>query len=387
MARTWIYLALLTAVSSPYLYDRYLVGSDLFSNRPGALQPFNHFKQHEVKFQNRIRNCEDVVLAEAQGLAILSCDPGRDRWNTVMGTFATEKGVPEGGLWLYDYLSANIGDEQALQPLHLRGFKTADFHPLGLDWEADNSMLYVSNHARTGPEILVFSGNLRNGYVDFFMKFKNDLVHAPNSIHSIGNGRLFITNDHHVTAASSPLLAQLETYSGVPGGSVVYADLNSYARTAAKLVARVPFANGVTMLNATTLAVASSSKPGVYFFDVDRQFNLTAKGYMRAPAGVDNLSVDGNGKLLMAGHPFVPALTKVAKQRPGCVPGSEKEEEKSACECGAPSWAAEWSEEGGLKELYKGYEFCSSTTLVRDTKRGVGMMSGLYERGLLVFKE
>jgi arylesterase/paraoxonase len=42
------------------------------------------FKDHRVKFVNAVRNCEDVVLDEARGVAILSCDAGRDKWNTVM---------------------------------------------------------------------------------------------------------------------------------------------------------------------------------------------------------------------------------------------------------------------------------------------------------------
>lgn len=54
------------------------------SNRPGKLQEVNVFKSLETKFQDEIRNCEDVILVEGKGVALLSCDPGRDRWNTVM---------------------------------------------------------------------------------------------------------------------------------------------------------------------------------------------------------------------------------------------------------------------------------------------------------------
>jgi hypothetical protein len=44
----------------------------------------DEFKDHRVKFVNDVRNCEDIVLDEARGAAILSCDAGRDKWNTVM---------------------------------------------------------------------------------------------------------------------------------------------------------------------------------------------------------------------------------------------------------------------------------------------------------------
>ena len=61
--------------------------------------------------------------------------------------------------------------------------------------------------------------------------------------------------------------------------------------------------------------------------------------------------------------------------------GNEKE-----CACNAPAWAAEWSEEGGLKELYKSYGYCCSSMVVRDVKLGFGMISSLYDSGLMIFE-
>jgi arylesterase/paraoxonase len=66
------------------VYDRYIAASGLLANRPGKLQAVNNLKSYEIKFADSIRNCEDVILEEDRGVAILSCDPGRDRWNTVM---------------------------------------------------------------------------------------------------------------------------------------------------------------------------------------------------------------------------------------------------------------------------------------------------------------
>lgn len=199
---------------------------------------------------------------------------------------------------------------------------------------------------------------------------------------------MYVTNDHYLRARVSPLFSKIETFSGAPGGTVVYTDLRNPQNT--KIVARVPFANGVARLNTSTLAVASSSKPGVYFYTINADHSLTYQKMMRTPAGVDNISVDSNGKLLLAGHPFVPALTKVVQGRAGCNEhGSE--EEKAKCECTAPSWAAEWSEKDGLKELLKdgaesGNGICSSSTIVRDVRRGVGMVSMLYGKGIVVFE-
>lgn len=376
---------LVLAAIAPFLYDRYLTFSSLAANRPSKLEPIYTFKKHEIKFRDYIRNCEDVILDEGMGLAILSCDPGRDRWNTVMGHFHAGEDLQNGGLWIYDYSTPGLADSEALKILALKNFNTHDFHPLGIEFESSTSTLYVVNHAQSGSAIEIFHVSVKLLTATHAATLKHPLIHTPNSIHSLGHGKFFFTNDHYVRAAVSPLLSKIETWSGAPGGSVVFFDVNDFA--AAKTIAHVPFANGIAMINSTTLVVASSSKPAVYFYDVTPDFNLKSRGFLRTPAGVDNISVDGKGMLLMAGHPFAPALVVVSKNRYKCNLESEKEEERKACECGAPSWAAEWTHEAGLREIYKGNEFCSSSMAVRDSSRGIGMISGLYDRGLMVFRE
>lgn len=76
-------LAMLATVA-PWVYDRYIAASSLLASRPSKLQNLNTFESYEIMFADQIRNCEDVILEEGLAIAFLSCDPGRDRWNTVM---------------------------------------------------------------------------------------------------------------------------------------------------------------------------------------------------------------------------------------------------------------------------------------------------------------
>ncbi|KAF1834150.1 hypothetical protein BDW02DRAFT_525959 [Decorospora gaudefroyi] len=392
MARRYIYLIAL-AILAPYVYDRYVIFSGLWANRPSKFQNLNSFKNHEVKFRDRLRNCEDVLLEEGMGIAFLSCNPGRDQWNTVMGTFvppsAERAGKESAHIWIYDYSTPNLADSEALRPLKLTDYdNAADFQPLGIEFDTATSTLYVINHSRdSGNTMEVFQVSVQDSVAKHLKTFKHPMLHTPNSIHSLGDGKLLVTNDHYIGSLISPFLSKVETFASIPGGSVVYTDIHNPSHT--KTLARLPFANGIAMLNSTTVAVASSSKPGIliYAFNPDER-SLRYKKYIRTPSAVDNLSVDSAGKLLMAGHPFGLALMKVSQARANCEMNGT-EEQKKACECTSPSWVAEWSEEGGLKTLYKddGEEFCSSTTLVRDVGRGVGFVSGLYERGLLAVKE
>ena len=261
-----------------------------------------------------------------------------------------------------------------------------DLHPLGLAFDTSSSTLYVVNHARQqGSHILILNVDISTSVSTLVARFKHPLLHTPNSIEVIKKHELYVTNDHYIGAATSSILSKVETFSGTPGGTVVYVDTRFPKK--AKVVARVPFANGVVFVNSTTLAVASSSKSGLYLFDVRQEHDLELSQIIRTPAAVDNLSIDNKGMVLMAGHPFAPALMKVSQGRAACNPHGDIQE-KEACKCTAPSWVAEWSEPEGLKTLYKnnGDEFCSSSTAVRDNSRGVGIVSGLYESGILVFE-
>ena len=56
----------------------------MYTNAPSRIQTVNKLGSIDVKFADVLRNCEDAVLDTAEGFALLSCDPGRDSWNTVM---------------------------------------------------------------------------------------------------------------------------------------------------------------------------------------------------------------------------------------------------------------------------------------------------------------
>ena len=78
-------LITLALVTGPYLYQRVSLLQSAQDNAPGKLQSYSAFSSYEVKFADRVHNCEDVILLDGlDGVALLSCDEARDRWNTVM---------------------------------------------------------------------------------------------------------------------------------------------------------------------------------------------------------------------------------------------------------------------------------------------------------------
>ncbi|KAK7757542.1 hypothetical protein SLS62_000557 [Diatrype stigma] len=470
---------LAVALLAAYLYERAPVLYMMYSNAPQRIARLaNLGGGSEIKFADRpgFRSCEDALLVESLGVALVACDPGRERWNTVMGVNVPDPSlgpVPGASLYVYDYKTFPGGDgdghdeEAVLRTVEIVGFPRSegedgdddgerDLHTLGMAFDEATATLLVANHARFGGgsriEVFKLDGIAADGTQTQTPKathvrtVRHPLIHAPNSIALVegaGGAAFFVTNDHAVPAARNKLLSLLETYVAPPTGTVVYVDMRGEAEgegeVKAQVVARVPFANGIEVLNETTLAVASTSRAAVYLYEVSPPFSasasspppfdsdssrspykLTYTSRIRVPFLPDNLSLtryysSGTGtgdktgtattKLLIAGHAHVPSLARFSATRHACngdgAAGADAET-RAYCERSAqgaagaagivgpeapPSWVSEWSEEDGLRHLYVDTEYPSSATAARDGDRGVGIIAGLYAKGLLVWRE
>lgn len=186
------------------------------------------------------------------------------------------------------------------------------------------------------------------------------------------------------------MLNKIESYIGLPSASVVHFDMRTGK---AEVVVRLPYANGIIPLNETHWAVSSTNTPAVFIYASDNETDaLVLQKKIIAPFFVDNLRLDRSGKLLIAGHPHPGPLDDVAlNQRKynldndplakGLLP--EKDRPRS------PSWVAEWdgNEEGKLKNLFISHDFDTACAASRDVERGVGFVSGLYGKGIMMWKE
>ncbi|CEI40078.1 unnamed protein product [Fusarium venenatum] len=385
MALRSIFTVLALGIFASFVFERINLLKTFYANAPTRLTKINNIGAHEVKFSERIRSCEDVLLIEKHHLAILACDGGRERYNTVMGIFAGN--VTENAkLWVHYYEAAG---EESLKPISLTGFPNAnDFHSLGLAFDEQTSNLFVTNHAQAGPRIEMFNLDIDSLTARYIQTIEHPLIHGPNSIAIINGQELYVSNDHYITKRQSVLVSNLETYLGTPTGTVVHVSIKG-SEIQAKVVARVPFANGIEILNSSTVAVASSSRAAVYFFDTPNPTALKYKSKIMLPFLPDNLSGYGD-KLMIAGHAHMPSLVKFTQSRRICNDPVEYEhansKTKEYCETAeATSWAAEWSESEGLKNLYVDTEYPSSSTVVKGGR--VGIITGLYAKGILVWRD
>ncbi|EKG17062.1 Glycoside hydrolase family 16 [Macrophomina phaseolina MS6] len=429
-----------------------------------TLQNVTVFKEQQIKHADILKNCEDVIILEEQGVALLSCDPQRDAWNTVMGTFIDPS--PPGAVFQWFYTDP----DSFPQPLAIENFgarAVSDFHPLGIEYHAPSSTLYVVNHASSGPTVELFDYVPWNGFgravATHRVSVKHDALWTPNSVHALNGTSFLATNDHFFRIRDAFVAQKVETYAALPGGSVVHVSIPETlpaadAETGAvslspseirvRTVAdRIPFANGLALLNSSTLAVASTGARSVKLYDFhvsddDGAVALAYRTEVRAPAMLDNVFVDAQGRLLAAGHPRPGALAAMVARRAECVRlrlraeaaaveqhGEEEgvdqrlgedaseqeeladaqkprtvkvalsEEDRAALErCletydeTSPSWVGELvvGEDGGLawRELLVGHQgYGASSGVARDAKEGIVLVSGLYEKGIFIGKE
>jgi arylesterase/paraoxonase len=280
------------------------------------------------------------------------------------------------------------------QPMRIDGFgddRVKQLHPLGIAYRAESRTLYVVNHSKTGSTVEVFTVSEDATTLIYLSTIKHPLLPTPNSVLPISTDEIYITNDHKWVKKDQPLLAEFESVAAYPGGSVIYMN---FATNETRKVAELPFANGITQLSGNRIAVASTTLPAVYIYAVDpKSHALTLLRKLRTQFWPDNLSTDSNGKLLIAGNPWAIKMAHIAQRQHKydfdghgeAVPGLLSPDDAPR----SGSWVAEWdgNDAGELRKLYVGDEFHTSTSAVRDVKRGMGLVSGLYERGLLVWNE
>lgn len=298
--------------------------------------------------------------------------------------------VANAELFAFDYTTPGLPDADSLKKVELVGLHDAELHTLGLGYHEETSTLFVTNHAHDGSRVERFKFDIEKLVATHIDTIRHPLLRSPNSILALGPEELLVTNDHYFTAKQSRLLSQLETFLGIPLGPVVYVDLRG-GNVDARVAARVPFANGVETLNSTTVAVASTSRLSVYLYTLHNGGKLEYQSEVRLPFMPDNLSSAG-GKLLIAGHAHFPSLAKFTRSRHICndpaeLAGSTPEVRENCETATATSWVSEWSEGEGLRHVYVGLDYPSSTTFVRDPKRELGIITGLYAKGIMVLEE
>ena len=305
---------------------------------------------------------------------------------------------PNAELYAWHYEDSSLPDEDSLLRIKVVGFE-AELRTIGFEYHEPSSTLFVTNHGRQGSRIEQFNLDLERLTATHVRSIIHPLVSIPNSIAAVSDSEFYVTNQHHFTAREHPLLWAVETYAALPIATVAHVRVLENGTIDAAVVARQAYPNGIVLLNKTTLAVAATSKRTVNLYtvspaaDAAQHPGLELSSSFWLPFLPDNLSVSkGDGALLVAGHPHLPSLSKFSRSRRIChrpeVLASQGQEVQDMCGgLGTASWASEWTPGGGVRHIYAGWDYPTSASVVRDRERRVGIVAGLYAKGLLVWRD
>lgn len=389
-----------------------------------------HSPEHESLRAQRLAYCEDETFWDVEDASgaivsrrvIVSCDPNRKAWNTVMGPLRDPS--PRGVLWLVEFDAKGVKEPRQI---HFEGYpEEKDFHPLGVEvWPSKvedgpekPSNMFVVNHGRYKTTIEQFTiSQSAPTSARYVRTLSTKYFVAPNSIALTSNSSFFVTNDHLLTRRLPSILGKtlplVETLLALPFGTIAHVSILNEAVPGAAVIRHtfpyigVPFPNGVSLSpDGQTLAVASSSLAQVYFFQRTPAANVTVRETLKflhtvqTPFAPDNVAYTEDGRLVAAGHTYYPALLKVAANKTGVHAPSWVAEisprsaatgsgDASAFDLKAPLPAgsrARLSKTHSLATLYQGdgSRFSGSTTGLHDTRTGKLFVTGLYEEGLLV---
>jgi arylesterase/paraoxonase len=245
-------------------------------------------------------------IANLQGPEDFEIDAAHD----AMIVSSTNRRAPHGspdprdGLYL---LKLSAPDAQ---PVRLDGVPK-DFHPHGISlYRAPNgeeTLMAINHRSDGGQAVEIFGLAYDNGVARLaaHASISGGLLVSPNDIFAVAPDRFYVTNDH-VTKTALGRFA--EDYLVWPHADLLYFNGSSFRIS----VQRMAFPNGVFVTpDGEHLYVAVTNERRVIGFSREPFFgSLKEIGSLSLPARPDNISADGQGRLIIAGHPSLLRLNQ-----------------------------------------------------------------------------
>ncbi len=225
---------------------------------------------------------EDITIDPGTGLAYISVDDRRA---------AGQGKAVQGAIYGFDTRSGTSS------PFKLTGDLPFDFHPHGIGlFRGGDKRLFVVNHRLDGHFVEIFRVH-RDGLVHL-ESISGSLMHSPNDVAAVGTRAFYVTNDH---GSASPSGRKFEDYLQLKRSYVLYYDGATFRKVAGGL----GYANGVAVSNDGGEAyVASSVGRNLRVYGRDKETGaLSVRSTIGTGFGSDNIEVDSDGSLWVAGHP------------------------------------------------------------------------------------
>ena len=183
-------------------------------------------------------------------------------------------------------------------------------------WRGENEKrLFVVNHPTTGEEFIEIFSVGESGALSHLATVSFEAMHSPNDVVAVGPRQFYATNDR---GYEHGVISTIEAYFGLPLSSVVYFD----GERGQIIKKGFSYANGINISSdGSTVYVAEFLKRRISIFDRDEKTaTLSKRRMINVDTGPDNIEIDSNGDLWIAGHPKVFEFLKHAKDSDAISP-------------------------------------------------------------------
>lgn len=227
---------------------------------------------------------EDVTIDTSTNIVFISADDRRKDALDPSG---------KNGIYAFD-----LADPSSIRLVSPNGF--ADFHPHGMSlWSGDRTKrLFVINHREDGENTVDVLTVGKNGALKLIKVISFDDMHSPNDIVAVGPDSFYITNDHGFRRG---VMNKVESYLNLPLASVAYFS----GQEGRKVIRGLTYANGINQsLDGSTIYVSETTPRTVTAYKRDiATGDLEEIQTFDVNLSPDNIDVDSDGNLWVAGHP------------------------------------------------------------------------------------
>jgi len=245
-----------------------------------TLEP--HSEIANISIYTNMAGTEDIEIDRARGLLFISSS---DRWNNLSGDQSQD------GVYLLDSHSESA-------PAKLATTYPGELHPHGMSFlKIDGrSYLFVVNHNNTGNYVELFE--FKENMLVHLRSFENEEMCCPNDVVAVGLDKFYVSNDH---GAKEGLGRTLEDYLRLANSYILYFDGLKFSKAHENL----NYANGIN-ISADGKTVYVTETTGRKLSVLDRDIasgNLQLRFTKDLETGLDNITVDSEGRLWIASHP------------------------------------------------------------------------------------
>lgn len=245
---------------------------------------------------------EDIVIDHERGLAFVSA---YDRRAVMAG--GEGAAAVRGGIYVMDLKALEA--EWAVRPVTAN--EPADFRPHGISLYIGTDgarRLFAINHPAAGGHAVEIFDVAEDGALSHVKTVRDPLLVSPNDLVAVGPDLFYAANDHGSAGAFGQMLSDVLL---LRNANIVYYD-GASMRIAGD---RLSFPNGIGVsADGKTIYVAETIGAALHVYSRNAGTGeLTARDYARLGVGLDNIDVEPDGALLIAGHPKMMAFLAHAR--------------------------------------------------------------------------